>query len=264
MQPIQVTLSSPLRLRSGLLFVLCSLALWYLIPWVVEYISDPPTVFYVESVVPGTPVEKPRILLNLTDMITPCSSHSQWSFTVNPVYRPYAHPTSKVNLYHGTTVEHATKILAAGGPKFMRPEWKAKNTSAGALHPLGGFYLTDSAVAAAQYARRVWRYDVALIKFDWDPSGMNILEFNNDTEASREFYNDYCWYNFDNNKPLRMSLESDMISGPMLYMGGVHPGSWQYAVTSPKGMKGLTVSGILTDVCDTLPPLLPGYVPKEE
>lgn len=145
---------SSFNLRIVLFAILVALALYHLVsPAVIAIYSPVPKtvrnmifarisyscqqIYFTETRLTGRPASKNRLSLNLTELTSSCSP--LWAFEIPSIYTPYARATSKATLYHGTTLDHAANILASGGPKLMRPDWKATGESAGALHPAGTF-----------------------------------------------------------------------------------------------------------------------------
>ncbi|KIK62533.1 hypothetical protein GYMLUDRAFT_242691 [Collybiopsis luxurians FD-317 M1] len=178
------------------------------------------------------------------------------------------HPSAQktIKLYHGTSVASA-QALAAGSPVKISDK-AGEFTAAG----YSGFYLTDMLEAAAQYARQyINSEEIAVLEYTWNPTGMQVKELDNKTPADRELAEDFMLQNMEgeNMGGVNMvgfkSSDFDMISGPhaVAGMNGLTSNFWQYAITRPNGMKGLSKPTYKVYDCKDVPtgelPYLDGF-----
>ncbi|KIK68319.1 hypothetical protein GYMLUDRAFT_68187 [Collybiopsis luxurians FD-317 M1] len=173
------------------------------------------------------------------------------------------HPSAKksIKLYHGTSVA-AAQAIAAGSPikiSDKEGEFTAKGYS--------GFYLTDMPMAAAQYVRQyVTSDEIAVLEYTWNPTGMQVKELDNKTPADRELVENFMVQNAIGMDMVDFkSSDFDMISGPHAVAGinDLTSNFWQYAITRPNGMKGLSKPTYKVYDCKDVPsgelPYLDGF-----
>lgn len=146
--------------------------------------------------------------------------------------RALVHPSGKeaVTLFHGTSNQ-------AGATAMAQKVDLAKTNNCGDLHHHtkgadGGAYLTDSIIAAAQYACHRDEYqgsptpaDAYVLEFTWTPGTSKVYEFH----ALKDLTDDKCH-------------ENDMITGPMhddVVDVGLTRVFWQYAIVKQAAVQGL-------------------------
>jgi len=139
-------------------------------------------------------------------------------------------------LFHGTNTPENAEAMQAKVDL-------SKTSSVGDLHFKkrvggtcnGGLYLTDSVIAAAQFACYNKRAQTAyVLEYDWDPKSHNVYEFAPTDTLSRAMCQQY-----------------DMVTGPMnkpVSDDDLTPSFWQYAIvnqaTATDGLKYVTTHTI--------------------
>ncbi|KAH8798064.1 hypothetical protein DL96DRAFT_1720697 [Flagelloscypha sp. PMI_526] len=157
-----------------------------------------------------------------------------WRYLELNIRAPVVHPLGKseVTLFHGTSSDADAKELA----KMVD---LSKGAAGGDLND-GGFYMTDSIYAAAQFACQDVVEKVFVLEFKWQGTDLRVKEFQNgdpDLEQFLAYDKDPDTNTEDNPAMNAIMTGNDMITGPMHKITtdrNLAPDFRQYAATKQK------------------------------
>ncbi|KIK65259.1 hypothetical protein GYMLUDRAFT_56662 [Collybiopsis luxurians FD-317 M1] len=147
------------------------------------------------------------------------------------------HPPGKSNvvLFHGTENEKSADTLKSpvdlGESAF---HGDLHSIGVGKEHVQGGFYLTDSFLAAAQFACSKLEPTAYVLEFQWNGAKLPVKDYQAGDEFEEYLEYDKTQYNEERNPDFdQIMKDNDMVTGPMKAIGQdylVTKWFWQYAV----------------------------------